>query len=440
MFSLPNRHDREIFALALPALGSLAIDPLVSLVDTAFVGRLGTAELGALGVNAAIFALAFLVFNFLAYGTTPQIGRAVGSGDADAAGRIAINGLALGALIGLIVTFALLLFSAPILSAMGATGDLGEPATTYLHIRAFAGPAVLVIIAANGAFRGYQDTRTPLWVALIFNAINIILTPVLIFGAGWGIAGAAIATVVAQWTGALIFCWLLLVKYRQRFGIPLIAPRVRAMLPLIQIGGALVLRTTALVSTMSLATAVAARMGVVEVAAHQVAYQLWGFLALVVDALAVAGQALLAKYIGDQSPDTARAIGNRLLQWGVAVGLLLALLFWLGRPYLPHLFTDDSQTISMVLTIFIFVAVMQPINGLVFVLDGLFMGAEAFRVLAITMLLSAAVGAGLLLAALHFQWGLIGVWFAITAMMLVRLLTLGLPWLTSRVPGLSTPP
>ena len=436
MFPLQHRHDREILALAVPALGSLAIDPLVSLVDTAFVGQLGTAPLGALGVNAAIFALAFLVFNFLAYGTTPQIGRAVGRRDLDTAGRITINALSLGALIGLAATALLLLFSAPILDLMGATGELREPALAYLHIRAFAGPAVLVIIAANGAFRGYQDTRTPLWVALIVNAINIVLTPALIFGAGWGIAGAAVATVVAQWTGALIFVWLLLVKYRQRFEIPLIGPRLKAMVPLIQIGGALVLRTTALVSTMSLATAVAARMGVVEVAAHQVAYQLWGFLALVVDALAVAGQALLAKYVGDQSPQVARAIGNRLLQWGLAIGILLGILFWLGRPYLPMVFSDDPSTIAMVLAIFVFVALMQPINGLVFVLDGLFMGAEAFRFLAITMLVSAGVGASLLLCALHFQWGLMGVWFAITAMMFTRLLTLGIPWFFKRVPGL----
>ena len=433
---MKHRHDRAILALAVPALGSLAIDPLVSLVDTAFVGHLGTAELGALGINAAVFALAFLVFNFLAYGTTPKIGEAVGADDRRGAGKIVIQALTLAAIIGTAVTAILLLFSEPILSLMGAHGDLAEPAATYLHIRAFAGPAVLFIIAANGAFRGYQDTRTPFVVAAVFNLINLVLDPILIFVVGWGIAGAAAATLIAQWTGALIFLWLLLVRHRQAFGIEMTLPRPSELLPLLQIGGHLLLRTSALVATMTLATAVAARIGIVEVAAHQIAYQLWGFLALVVDALAVAGQALLSRHLGRSSPAEARAVGNRLLQWGLAVGVALAVTFWLARPYLPALFTTDSETISMVLAIFVFVAILQPINGLVFVWDGLFMGAQAFRYLAMTMILSALVGAGLLVATLLLGWGLVGVWWAVTAMMITRLLTLAVPWVLGRVPGL----
>jgi MATE family multidrug resistance protein len=171
---LPFRHphDQAILALAIPAVGSLAIDPLVSLVDTAFVGRLGTAELGALGINAAIFALTFLVFNFLAYGTTPQIGRAVGRGDNEAAGRITIQALTLGAAVGILATAALLLLTDPILSIMGADGPLYQPAATYLKIRALAGPTVLLMIASHGTFRGYQDTRTPFVVSAILNIIN----------------------------------------------------------------------------------------------------------------------------------------------------------------------------------------------------------------------------------------------------------------------------
>ena len=436
LLPMKHRHDRSIMALAIPALGSLAIDPLVSVVDTAFVGQLGTAELGALGVNAAIFALAFLIFNFLAYGTTPKIGQALGRDDRQAAGRIVIQALGLAAIIGITVTALLLIFSAPILRLMGASGELAEPATTYLHLRALAGPAVLIIIAGNGAFRGYQDTRTPFVIAAIFNLINLILDPILIFALGWGIAGAAAATVIAQWTGALIFLWLLLVRHRREFGIELVLPRPSQMIPLIQIGGHLLLRTGALVATMTLATAVAARIGVVEVAAHQVAYQLWGFLALVVDSLAVAGQALLSRFIGEQSPEKAKSVGNRLLQWGLAIGVLLGLLFWLAHPYLPMLFTDDPDTVAYVLAIFVFVAILQPINGVVFVWDGLFMGAQAFRYLAITMVLSALIGAGLLIATLAFDWGLVGVWWAITAVMLSRLLFLAIPWYLDRVPGL----
>lgn len=433
---LPTKHrdDPAILALAIPALGSLAIDPLVSLVDTAFVGQLGTAPLGALGVNSAVFAFTFLIFNFLAYGTTPQISRALGRDEHQEAGRIVVQALTLATLVGAMATAALLLFAGPILSLMGATGDLAEPAATYLKIRAFAGPAVLIILASNGAFRGHQDTKTPLYVGIAFNLINLVLDPLFIFGLGWGIAGAATATVIAQWAGALIFLWLLFFRHRQTFQIPLIIPRPAELVPLIQIGGHMLIRTGSLIATMTFATAVAARLGVIEVAAHQVTYQLWGFLALVVDSLAIAAQTLLARHIGSDDPRAARRVGNRLLQWGLAVGIALGLLFWLARPHLAPLFTDDPQTTALITTTLIFVVVLQPLNGLVFVWDGLFIGLEAFRYLAITMVIAAIITAGLLGATLWFDWGLIGVWWAITAMMLIRLVSLGLPWLTSRVP------
>ena len=169
---LSRRFDREILALAVPALGALAADPLVSLVDTAFVGRLGPTELAALGVNTSVFSLAFLVFNFLAYGTTPMVGRALGRGDRDEAGRLVTHAFVLALVSGALALVALQLFARPILAAMGAGEALMEPALVYLRIRALAGPAVLLITAGNGAFRGFQDTRTPLLVTLILNAVS----------------------------------------------------------------------------------------------------------------------------------------------------------------------------------------------------------------------------------------------------------------------------
>ncbi|MGM0559024.1 MAG: MATE family efflux transporter, partial [Myxococcota bacterium] len=408
-----------------PALGGLAVDPLVSLVDTAFIGQLGSTQLGALGVNAALFSLTFVVFNFLAYGTTPRVGRAVGRDDTEAAGRVIVQALTLAVVAGAVALAVLEAFAVPILALMGATGPLAEPALEYLRIRALAGPAVLIISAGRGAFRGFQDTRTPLFVIIVLNIINLVLDPLLIFGLGWGLVGAAIATAVAQWAGALLFVWLLLVRRREEFGIRLELPSPRDMVPFLKIGGNLFLRTGALVGTMTLATAVAARIGVLAVAAHQVANQLWGFLALVVDALAVAGQALVSKHLGRDEPDEARAVSNRLLQLGLVVGVLLAVTFWLLRPVLPRLFSDDPETVQQVIDIFLFVALLQPLNGLVFVWDGVFMGAEDFRFLAVAMGISAAVAAGVLLLVIPMGWGLEGVWWGITALMVVRILTLG---------------
>ena len=422
--------DRRILALAVPALGALAADPLVSIVDTAFVGRLGVVPLAALGVNTAVFSLAFVVFNFLAYGTTPLVARAVGRGDRDAAGALAIHALALAVIAGVGALVLLQLAAGPVLSAMGASGDLRDPALVYLRIRAFAGPAVLLITAGHGVFRGWQDTRTPLVATLGLNLVNLVLDPLLIFGLGWGLAGAAIATVVAQWVGALLFVWLILGPRREALGVRLHWPHLRDLAPLVRVGGALLIRTLSLIGTMTLATATAARIGVLAVAAHQVAMQLWLLLALVVDALAVAAQAM----IGEARPAEARLIARRLLLWAAGIGVLLAAAFLLGRPWLPRVFTDDPEAIARVDRLLPFIIFMQPLNALVFVWDGIFMGAGAFRYLAVQMVLSSALAVVLLLLAVPLGWGLAGVWWAIVALMATRAVTLGLWYARGKVP------
>jgi len=180
------RLDRDILRLAVPALGALAADPLVSMVDTVFVGRLGVVPLAALGVNTSIFAMSFIVFNFLAYGTTPMVARAVGRGDRTGAGDVVVQALLLAVVVGGVATLMLEALAGPIVALMGAGPDLREPALSYLRIRALAGPAVLLVTAGHGAFRGYQDMRTPLLVTLALNVVNLALDPLFIFGFGWG--------------------------------------------------------------------------------------------------------------------------------------------------------------------------------------------------------------------------------------------------------------
>ena len=432
-WSLTSPHDRDILALAVPALAGLAADPLVSLVDTAFVGQLGRVPLAALGINTSIFSMTFMVFNFLAYGTTPRVGRAIGQDDRAEAGRVVLRALLLAVLAGAGALALLQLLAVPVLRLMGAGGDLMEPALTYLRIRACAGPAVLLITAGHGAFRGYQDTRTPMIVTIAFNAVNAALDPLLIFGLGWGLAGAATATVVAQWLGALTFVGLLLGTRREALGIELAVPRLRSLVPFLAVGRDLVIRTGALVGTMTLATAVAARVGVVAVAAHQVAAQLWLFLALLVDALAVAAQALVSKHLGRDDPAAARDVSTRLLLWGLGVGVALGVAFALLRPVLPPLFTDDPATVPVVLGVFWFVALLQPLNGLVFVGDGIYMGAERFGYLAKAMLLSAGSAAAVLLLVVPMGWGLHGVWWGLTVLMAVRAGTLAWPYVRGRL-------
>jgi len=434
-FALRSPHDRAILGLAIPALGSLAIDPLVSLVDSIFVGRLGPAPLGALAIDGAIFSLAFVGFNFLAYGTTPRVGRALGRGDREEAGRIVVQAMGLAALAGFFVTLFLLGMARPLLALMGAKEELEAPALTYLRIRALAGPAVLLATAAHGAFRGYRDTRTPFWVALGVNLVNLVLDPLLIFGLGWGVAGAAWATVVAQWTGAVAFLWLLFVSRREAMGIPRIWPRPREMLPLLRVGGHMLLRTGAILGTMALSTATAARMGVAVVAGHQIALQFWYFLALVLDTLAIAAQALVAHELGRGDRATARALGDRLLQWGLGLGLLLGIGLALLSDLLPHLFTADPETLREARLALLFVALLQPLAGLVFVWDGIYIGAEAFRYLAWAMVASAASAALVLVLVGAHGIGVAGVWSGIGTLMAARALTSAWPWFRGRLVG-----
>ncbi len=429
---LRSPHDRAIFALALPALGSLAIDPLVGLVDTAFVARLGDTELGALGVCNGLFGLAFFVFNFLAYGTTPLVAEADASGDRARVGRVVGQALALAFALGLAGACVLELAASPLLRWMGASDALLDASTRYLRARAWAMPAVLVITAANGAYRGVSDTRTPLYVALVLNGINLVLDPWMIFGLGLGIAGAGFASAIAQWVGALLFLGALLGWHRDRFQVPWRLPSLPELTPLLAVGGTLSIRTFAMVGTLTLATATAARIGEAAVGAHQVGWQLWGASALIVDALAVAGQALVARHL-ETRPRIARQIADRLCLWGVLVGCGLSLALAASTPLIGLLLVETPDAAAALDRIWWMIVGMQPLNALVFVWDGVYLGAKRFRFLAISMVLAGGLGGGLLIAVPWAGWGLGGVWAALVGINLVRATALGLGYL--RWPG-----
>lgn len=426
MFSsfLNRNYDRAIWALALPALGSLAADPLVSLVDTAFVGRLGVEALGALGVNTAIFSLSFFIFNFLAYGTTPMIARSLGKNDKAQAGRIIMQAFTLATLLGVAALLVLELFAPYLLSIMGASAELQSSALVYLRIRALAAPAVLFITAGNGVFRGFQNTRTPLMISLLLNGINIVLDPLFIFGFGWGLAGAALATALAQWVGALSFIGLIFFQQREKLGLELSLPNLSELRPFLKIGWELFLRTLSLSLTFTFATSVATRLGVTQVAAHQVASQIWLLLALTIDALAIAAQALVAKY-AQENRQEAKAVADRLLFLGFIAGLFFALFFFVFQGFLPHFFTNEPEVTRLVLKIFPFIILTQPLNAVVFVWDGVFIGAEDFAFLAFAMMVSALISAVVLVLVVPLGWGLIGVWWGISTLMIARVLGLG---------------
>lgn len=416
--------DREIFKLAWPALGALAADPLVSLVDTAWVGRLGADALATLGVATTVLVSFFFVFNFLAYGATPLIGSALGRGEADEAARTG-GAAALIAIVAGIAAMVAAVVLAPILvDVMGADETISAATVSYLRIRALALPAVLLITVAHGVFRGHQDTRTPFYVTAGFNVLNLVLDPLLIFGFDLGINGAAIASVMAQWFGV---AWFAAIARRPAIRSRLLQVRGLSwtrVRPLMGASAALVIRTGSLLAVFAVATAVATRISNTAVGAHQVASQLWLFLALVVDALAIAGQAMIGPRLSSRQTDRAREVANRLLQLGLVLGLGLALVMGALAPVLPGLFSDDPVILDAVHSVYWFVVLMQPLNALVFVWDGVGIGASSFRFLAASMFVAAVVTIALLLAVLPVGGGLVMVWWSLTALMMIRLLAM----------------
>jgi putative MATE family efflux protein len=301
---LRSRHDPEILRLAVPALGSLAAEPLYVLVDTAIVGHLGRSQLAALGIAATVLSALFAVFNFLQYGTTAQVARARGAGAEEAAARLGVQALWLSLGFGLVVAAGVVALTEPIVAAMGGEGATADYAETYLRIAALGLPAAFIALGAPGYLRGIADLRTPLLIVVAGNAVNVVLELLFVYGFDWGIEGSAWGTVVAQAGMGIAFVVVVLrraagVEFRPR---PVLARR------LLSVGRWIFVRTAALMSSFVLASAVAARVGDSALAAHQIAFQLWLFLALVLDAVAIAGQIIVGRELGAGRP-TRRASG-----------------------------------------------------------------------------------------------------------------------------------
>ncbi|OIJ92099.1 MATE family efflux transporter [Streptomyces colonosanans] len=422
-----RRHDREIVALAVPAFGALVAEPLFLMADSAIVGHLGTAQLAGLAVASALLTTAVSVFVFLAYATTAAVARRVGADDLRAALRQGMDGIWLALLLGAAVIAVVLPTAPGIVDLFGASQTAAPYATTYLRISALGIPAMLVVLAATGVLRGLQDTRTPLYVAVAGFVVNAALNAGLVYGVGLGIAGSAWGTVIAQCGMAAVYLYVV-VRGARRHGASL-RPDLAGIRACAQAGTPLLVRTLSLRAILMIATAVAARLGDADIAAHQVALSLWNLLAFALDAIAIAGQAIIGRYLGADDPQGARAACHRMVQWGFIAGVVLGLLVLMARPLFLPLFTSDATVHRAALPALMLVALGQPICGIVFVLDGVLMGAGDGPYLAWAMLLTLAVFAPVALLVPVLGGGLTAVWAAMTLMMTVRMLTL---WLRTR--------
>ncbi|MEU5181878.1 MATE family efflux transporter [Streptomyces longwoodensis] len=425
--SLRRRHDREIVTLAVPAFGALVAEPLFVMADSAIVGHLGTAQLAGLGVASALLTTAVSVFVFLAYATTAAVARRVGAGDLQAAIRQGMDGIWLALLLGAAVIVVVLPTAPALVGLFGASDTAAPYATTYLRISSLGIPAMLTVLAATGVLRGLQDTRTPLYVAVAGFVANAALNAGLVYGAGLGIAGSAWGTVIAQCGMAAVYL-VVVVRGARRHGASL-RPDAAGIRASAQAGAPLLVRTLSLRAILMIATAVAARLGDADIAAHQIILSLWSLLAFALDAIAIAGQAIIGRYLGAGDADGARAACRRMVQWGIAVGVVLGALVVVSRPVFLTLFTSDAAVQDTALPALVIVALSQPVSGIVFVLDGVLMGAGDGPYLARAMLVTLAVFAPVAFLVPVFGGGLTALWAAMTLMMIVRMVTL---WLRSR--------
>ncbi|WP_328770343.1 MATE family efflux transporter [Streptomyces sp. NBC_00286] len=422
-----RRHDREIVSLAVPAFGALVVEPLFLMADSAIVGHLGTPQLAGLGVASALLTTAVSIFVFLAYATTAAVARRVGAGDLQAAIRQGMDGIWLALLLGAAIIAIVVPMAPAMVELFGASDTAAPYATTYLRISALGIPAMLVVLAATGVLRGLQDTKTPLYVAIAGFIANGALNVGLVYGADLGIAGSAWGTVIAQCGMAAVYL-AVVVRGARKHGASL-RPDAAGIRACAQAGAPLLIRTLSLRAILLIATGVAARLGDADIAAHQIILGLWSLLAFALDAIAIAGQAIIGRYLGAGDAQRAREACRRMVQWGIAVGVVLGVLVIVTRPLFVPLFTSDSMVKDAALPALVVVALSQPICGIVYVLDGVLMGAGDGPYLARAMLVTLAIFTPVALLVPVLGGGLTALWGAMTLMMALRMLTL---WLRSR--------
>ena len=379
----PSQH-REILRLALPAFLALVAEPLFLLTDSAIVGHLGTPQLAGLGVASAMLLTAANIFVFLAYGTTAVVARQLGAGNRAGAIAAGIDGTWLAIGLGTLTAVVVAALAGPICRLFGASPEALDHAVTYLRISAISIPAMLVVLATTGVLRGLQDTRTPLAASALGFTSNIALNLLFVYGFGWGIAGSALGTVIAQ-SGMAIALVAVLMREAGRHAVTLRAHPGR-ILGAARTGIPLLVRTLALRAVLLVTTWVAAGLGDVPLAAYQVSATIWSFLVFALDAIAIAAQAITGRTLGEGDVVRTRSATTLMVRWGIVAGFVLGIALLLLRTVLPHLFTGDPAVRSAIAAALVIVALSQPLSGFVFVIDGVLIGAGDGRWLARAML------------------------------------------------------
>ncbi|XP_040948655.1 protein DETOXIFICATION 44, chloroplastic [Gossypium hirsutum] len=431
-------------SIVLPVVLALAADPIASLVDTAFVGHLGSVELAVVGVSVSIFNLVSRLFNVpLLNITTSFVAEEQALISKSKDGNFQFKDYTITAILdendrlhqgkkvlpsvstSLALADGLRIAEAVVLSVglgflmniMGIPMDssMCGPAEQFLTWRAFGAPPVVIAFAAQGTFRGFKDTKTPLYAIGAGTLLNAILDVILIFPFGFGVGGAAVATVISEYLIAIILLWELNGK------VELISPKIdwSKVSLYLKFGTFLVDRTIATLGTLTLATSLEARQGPIPMAGHQICVQIWLVVSLLTDALALSGQALLATNYSQANYQQARKVIYSVLKIGLATGFPLAVFLFIGFEALSSLFTTDAEVLQIAWSGTLFVAGSQPVNAIAFVLHGLYYGVSDYEYVAVSMVVVGLISSAfLLVAAPLFSVG--GVWNGLFLFMTLR--------------------
>lgn len=429
----PDRHPflrhphRSIIALALPAMLSLVAEPITGVVDTAFVKDLGAAPLAALGIGTLALSSIFWMFSFLAVGAQTGVAQALGDENPQRAREITSLSLILACGFSLLLVLLFVLGAEPITRLLGGEGEVLEQAVLYLRLRAFGGPPVLLMLVAFGVLRGLQDMRTPLWIAGGFNLLNILLDAPLIFGVGpipaLGVEGAALASTLSQWAGAL---WAMYILWRRvGFVWHIHGPDLRALL---RVGGDLFIRTGLLTLFWLIGTRAANQISPEAGAAHQVIRTVWMFLALSMDGFATSVQSLVGYFLGAKRIAVARRAAALCTWWALGTGVVVTVIMLLATG-LARRYMLPPEAAPYFDAAWLAAALMQPLAALAFATDGIHWGTGDFAYLRNGMILASGSVILLLLlldpampGAFTWVWILTGLWMLLRSIVgLVRL-------------------
>ncbi len=374
--SFEARPHKTLLTLAVPVLFSLVAEPLTGLVDTAFVSRLGADPLAARGVGTMVFSSVFWIFGFLGIGTQTEVSQSLGKGNEDRASSLCWLAVGLSLLLGSALALSVYPLLGVIAEVMGAQGEVMSLACDYMSYRLIGAPAILVTLSCFGSLRGYQDMRTPLWIAVGLNAMNIALDWALVFGVGpfpaLGVSGAALASSFSQWFGA--FWAVIEVKKRSGLNFNFGMKDVRR---LFVIGGDLFIRTGSVCLFLLLCTRAATKAGAEAGAAHQAIRQFFVFLALFLDAFAISGQSLVGYFIGRADTFNARRVASLVCWWSFGTGAVLSLLMLIGKQQVSWLLVPEEAA-AVFAPAWLAVSVLQPVNALSFATDGIHLGTGDF--------------------------------------------------------------